>query len=288
MEKENLGLGVTVGLISSLAFTIMAIFVQLTGPEIPIQEISFLRGLFAFIVLLPFIFKKIPSLFNKNAKYVWSRSIAGGIAVICYFWNTSTGGAAEAKALANTSPLFVAVFSYALYKERLNRTELIGLTVLLIGAFALMYKVVIEQSFITVLVGSIGALFTGIAYLSLKQASGKYSTRLIVFAFSCATMLTSYLAKTTDWSVPVGKNLVFLILVGALGLAGQLLLTLSHMYLKNAVASSLAILNMVFLVFYDLFWTKKVAFGLELGYYVLITIGIFIMTAMNKKKSIRK
>lgn len=276
-------IGIISGILSALAFALMATSVQKVSTDIPIQEISFTRGLISFLFLIPMNLKHIPLIFDTKAKYVWFRSMAGASAVICYFWNTSQGSAAEAKALGNISPLFVAIFSYLFYNERLSKKEFIGLSILITGAILLVVHIQGTQGNMVYLIGLLGSFFAGIAYLSLKQASANFSKTLIVLVFSFCVMIVSFLTPSKSWIMPHGIDLFWLLSVGIFGLLGQVLLTLSHLKLKNAVASSLTLLTLIFLILHEVIFLEVKLPEQSILSYLGIIFGMLMMVWSKQK-----
>lgn len=275
--------GYTAAILSAACFASMAMFVQQISPNVPASQISCFRGLFTVVGLFYFVRPHVlPLLDFKNSRSVWFRSIAGAIAVLCYFWNTTHGSAAEAKALANINPFYVAIFSWLFFKEKLNSRELAGLGVLITGALFLVWNISQTKSEVIWIVGNLGAVFTGIAYLSLKRASGKFPAHAIVFCFGLCVMIVSALGPGA-WSVPNSKDWLYLVLVGLTGLSGQIFLTQSHLHLKNAIASSLTLLTSILLIFYDIILTQKMSTGYDLLGNILILVGMGAMTFWKKK-----
>lgn len=229
----------------------MAVFVQQVGTNLPASQISFIRGLFTFCLLTPACYKKVGALARlKESKAIWFRSIAGAVAVLCYFYNTTHGSAAEAKALANINPFYVAILSWYFFGERLSRKEALGLGILLYGAGLLAWRMSSLGQNSQWLIGNFGALFTSVAYLSLKKASAKHPATLIVYCFGFCIMLISAFGPG-DWIIPQSHDIIWLSLIGITGLMGQLFLTHSHIHLKNTVASSLTLLTSIILIAYD-------------------------------------
>lgn len=283
MQPENEATGLLYGVASALLFSIMAIASQQLPSTISSSQISTFRGLFTVIALFPYALPHLKKLLDfKLARSVWIRSISGGIAVICYFFNLEYSSAADAKAMANTNPFYVAIFAWFLYRERLTKFEFVGLIILLYGAWLLAWNMNQDDSGLQWIVGNVGSFFTAIAFLSLKRASGKFPTFVIVFTFGIAVALVSA-ATPGKWAMPNATEWMWLSLVGATGLGGQIFLTYSYMNLKNTVASALTLLQSLLLIGYDLAWTHRLNSGMGLWGNVLIMIGMAIMIFWKKK-----
>lgn len=285
MQPEKESSGLLYGVVSAVLFSIMAIATQQLPSSISSSQISTFRGVFTALALLPYAFPHLGKLTNlKLSRSIWIRSISGGIAVICYFYNLEHTSAANAKALANTNPFYVAIFAWLVYKETLSKLELLGLVILLYGTGLLAWNLNQVDSTTQWLVGSIGSLFTAMAYLSLKRASGKFPTPIIVFTFGIAVALVSACAPGA-WAVPNAQELFWLMLIGATGLGGQIFLTFSYIHLKNSVASALTLLQSLLLIAYDITWSGRLTSGPGLWGNLLILIGMALMVIWRKKAS---
>jgi drug/metabolite transporter (DMT)-like permease len=283
VQPENERLGLLYGVVSAAMFSLMAIASQQLPSTISSSQISTFRGVFTAIALFPFALPHLSRLVDfKSTRAVWIRSISGGIAVICYFFNLEFSSAADAKALANTNPFYVAIFAWFLYRERLTRFEFVGLVILLYGAWLLAWNMNQDDSGLQWIVGNVGSFFTAIAFLSLKRASGKFPTLAIVFTFGVAVAVVSALVPG-KWSWPDAQGWFWLCLVGATGLGGQIYLTQSYMNLKNTVASALTLLQSLLLIGYDLVWTGRLTSGVGLWGNLLILIGMALMIVWKKK-----
>jgi drug/metabolite transporter (DMT)-like permease len=277
---------VWIGVFSSFVFALNAILVQQSQSEVSISESTFFRGLLTFLILLPWSHTGLHQLFKKGSFYLWIRALSGGVAVILYLLNTAWGSAAEAKALANISPLYVALLAYLFYRETLTKLQFLGLFVLASGGILLITQMHKQNA--PWLIGFIGAFFTGVAYLSLKQAALRFNKTLVVAIFGGGMMLAGMiygaLSSSEHWVWPHGVQWLWLLGIGFTGLIGQITLTYSHLHLKNSVASALTLLTVIFLVIYEKIWTHNwphLMVGLS---YAGILSGVVLMAYKRKEK----
>jgi drug/metabolite transporter (DMT)-like permease len=283
VQPENERLGLIYGTLSALLFFGMAIATQALPHTISASQISTFRGLFTAICLLPLAAPHLKNLINlKLTRSIWIRSLSGGVAVICFFYNLAHISAADAKALSNTNPLYVAIFAYFLYRESLSPREFTGLVVLLYGAFLLSWNMTQGDSLDQWIVGNIGSFFTAIAYLSLKRASGKFPMHFIVFTFGIAVALVS-VASPGSWAWPTPSQWFWLTVVGLCGLGGQIFLTYSYIHLKNTIASALTLIQSLMLISYDIFWTGRLKIDNGLWGNLLILAGMLMMIFWKKR-----
>ena len=118
-----------------IALGFSALFVRWANAPGPV--VGFYRIGLSTVILLPlFVMRR-----QKGAKISWAIMvfpILGGIltALDHGFWNTAVNytSAANATLLANTTPLWVALFAWLVWKENLKRSFWLGLLITLAGA----------------------------------------------------------------------------------------------------------------------------------------------------------
>jgi len=118
-----------------LALGFSALFVRWANAPGPV--VGFYRIGLSTLILLPFFMIRRRT-GGKITRAILIFPILGGIltALDHGFWNTSVNftSAANATLLANTAPLWVALFAYLVWKEHLKVAFWLGLTLTLIGA----------------------------------------------------------------------------------------------------------------------------------------------------------
>ncbi len=146
-----------------LALSFSAMFVRWADAPGPIT--AFYRLFFSIFLLLPFLFPRI-----RNSSEVRSRSILfpilAGVFTACdlALWTSSLSytTAANATLLGNTAPLWVALGTWLILKQKLTRAFWRGLTITLIGAALIMgTDFILHPRFG---VGDVMATLTGLFY----------------------------------------------------------------------------------------------------------------------------
>ncbi len=277
-------LSVFFGVLSALIFSFTPIAVQMTPKSIGIGELLFYRGLTAVLCISPFVWREIPKLFDKKAALIWIRSIAGALGLYCYFVNTGTGGAAAAKAMVNLSPSFVAIFSFLFFKETITKRQLIGVCISILGVMALVQQNLTgPESLQWYAIGLAGAAFTGVAFMSLRQATQLFSPALIVWTLSILTMSVSAHSLKNNPLQFDKTSWFWLLAVTISSLLGQITLTLSYIALNATVATMLSLITLVMLVIYDFAVSRQIPNSNHLIPYALILSGILVLIRIKRK-----
>ena len=108
-------------LTSSLAFSIMQVFVKISAAQVGTLEQTFFRNLISLlIVMLISRHRKINTMQEiKNSGWsIWGRSFFGFIGIILLFYATGNARQADVALLNRTSPIFVTIFAGLFLKER--------------------------------------------------------------------------------------------------------------------------------------------------------------------------
>lgn len=158
---------------------------------------------------------------------------AGDLAT--WHWSVGMTTVANATLLANFAPIFVALFSWLVFKERFTRLFLAGLALSMIGAMTLMGASL--QVGTETLMGDLMALFCGVFYagyiLSIARLRSRFDTTTVMLWTSLGTFL---FLLPLCWIQ--GESLIAPSLYGWLILVG--LAVISHAGGQSLIAFSLA------------------------------------------------
>ena len=132
MSERNKGILYII--LAALCFSLMSLFVRLSG-DIPAIQKSFFRNLvalaFAAIILRK---EKIPFRAGKgNTIYLLLRAGFGTLGIFCNFYAIDHLALSDANMLNKLSPFFAIIFSYFLLKERAAFYQIMCVIVAFIG-----------------------------------------------------------------------------------------------------------------------------------------------------------
>ena len=161
-----------------------------------------------------------------------------------------------------TSALFIAVFSFILFREYHGRIVLAAVILGFIGML-LIYKPAIHFPWYYHAAGLVSGITSALAYITVNRLTGHYDTRIIVLSF----MLTGVLVPLTfmliryifslpadevffiAWRWPAGIEWVFILTLGLAALFGQYFVTLAYGADKAGIVSAASYTNIIFSVF---------------------------------------
>lgn len=284
---NNAILGTLLGVGGALMFALMAVLVHKCGNQITSGEILFVRAMSGIIVLALVCRRSLYMLFTKAALFVWLRAIFGSFSVYCYYWTIRRSSPGIATVMSDLAPVFVMLYSIILFKIKIRMLAILGTLLAVIGVIGLSSFGVSNIRGIVVIIGLLGASFGGAAYVSLKQATARFSTFQIIWAFSVpmvALALFDLPAPSklfTDYFQSFSWGLA-LPLIGAVvaSYLAQFMMTLSYKFLSVSLASILGLTASLWALCFD-WWLGILPSATQLVSVCVILIGIRL--CMNEK-----
>ena len=161
-----------------------------------------------------------------------------------------------------TSSLFIAVFSFILFREYHGRIVLLAV-VLGFAGMLLIYKPAIHYPWYYHLAGLISGISSALAYITVNRLAGHYDTRIIVLSFIATgliipiiLMLTRWIGQIPaddflfiTWKWPSGFQWLLILWLGLAALFGQYFVTKAYGADKAGIVSAIGYANIVFSVF---------------------------------------
>lgn len=281
MKKNNLFLGILCILISGFAFSIMGVFVKLSG-DLPVIQKSFFRNIIAcLITIIPILmnFKKI--VYPKNHKQwtvLFLRAFFGTVGLILNFYAISNINLADATVIQRLSPFVVLILSYFIFKEKLTLSQLIAILIAFFGIILIIKPSLDNIISIGALAALLGAFFAGGAYASLRYLGiSGVSSEFIVFFFSIFSSLSLFPFVMLTYAPMTNNQLIMLIIVGITGAIGQFGITYAY---KFTAAKNLSVFDYGQIIFAGLlgyiFFSEIPDIYSILGYFTIVLMGLYV------------
>lgn len=279
--------GILAVLTSALLFYLATFFVKLGGAKTTADSILFLAARFwlgYWMLLLWYrLVKKvrITDLKVVNRKWLWYRAFWNTVAVVFFYLAVVFGSVTNANILNMTYPVFVALFSIYLLREKTGFFSWTG--ILLSVAGAVLVSVNPKEEFLIFsargdLLALMSAITAGIAIVALKIIRHTDSTDSALFYnfrlgfwVSIVPVIYFLYASTTFSSFTA---LGFAILSGLSGVFGQAALTYGFRFVSAVEGSILSSTRLIFAVMIGYVFLQK-----EVTMYNLS--GAFLIMAAN-------
>ena len=237
--------------LSSLAFSLMTVCVKQLGGRLPVSEIVLVRSLVSIALTTGAMAIGGVSPLGRNKPLLLIRGVCGSIALLCFFEAITQLPLASATVLQYTYPTFTAAAAWLLLGERLRRR--IGFAVLLgwIGVVCVIQPPWIGAGLAGLalrpaLVAVAGALFTALAYVSVRKLSTTEHPLVIILYFPLVSIPLTLPAVLQHGVWPSPGDWGWLLGVGVLTQLGQIWVTQGLSRLPAARATSLNYVQVVF------------------------------------------
>lgn len=240
--------GILFIILSAFCFSLMNMFVKLSG-DLPSIQKSFFRNLVAvFVAAFMLIQSRTPFRWQKgNLGLLIVRASFGTLGVLCNFYAISHMNLADASMLNKLSPFFVILFSYLFLKEKITLTQAFCVISAFLGSMFIIKPGFAFGSALPAIIGVLGGFGAGAAYtavraLSLRGEKGPF----IVFFFSVFSCLVTLPALLLDYTPMTGQQLFFLLLAGVFASGGQFGITAAY---ANAPGNEISIYDYTIVIF---------------------------------------
>ncbi|MGD8603389.1 MAG: DMT family transporter [Anaerolineales bacterium] len=210
-------------------------------------SLAFWRDLATFLVLLLVTFLTNPGRLRVPRRDLPWLAGMGVLSVACFhiFWNLSVLeiGASLSTIIQSTTPIFVSLAAWLLWREPLTRRKVMAL-MLAIGGMSLIAGVNVNSHLQITASGLVTALGAALAYSSLslfgKKLSRDYSpftTLTYAFGFAALALLPLQRGGALEWEMRAGALLAYAALVLLTTVTGFMLYINSLGRLPASVAS---------------------------------------------------
>lgn len=281
---KNYKKGIYFIILSAFCFSLMNLFVKLSG-NLPAIQKAFFRNLIALLVAAFLLWKShTPFHYQKgNLKLLLARSLFGTIGILCNFYAIDHLNLSDASMLNKLSPFFVIIFSYFFLQEKIKPTQVLCVFLAFIGSLFIIKPSFYFAEIMPSLLGFAGGMAAGAAYTVVRilGLSGEKSTFIVFFfsSFSCLVTLPYIVFSYTPMTM---QQLFFLLLAGLCASGGQFAITTAYTY---APGREISIYDYTIVIFAGIwsfiFWSETPDLLSIIGY-AIVFIASLIMFFHNK------
>ena len=229
--KHKHAIGISLVIADSFFFSLMTLFVRLSG-DIPTMQKCFFRNAFAAIIAVIALARTDEKFHIKKGSLpgLFARSICGGLGMILNFYAIDRIGLADANILNKMSPFFAIIASIVILKEIPKKADWIAVLIAFVGAIFII-KPSANVASLYALAGLLGGLGAGVAYTFVRKLGQQGERGPVIVAFF--SMFTSCLClpfMIADFHPMSGMQWIFLILAGLSAAGGQFTVTAAYKY----------------------------------------------------------
>ena len=265
-------------IVAAVFFAIMGALVKLGADHFSSEEMVFYRTIFSVLVLTGLALLRGETLETPHLKQHISRGIAGTLGILAFFYALTRLPLATAVTLNYTSPIFLAVLSFVLLKERISRRTMAILVLGFIGVMILLRPSLGGEQFVAGLVGLSAGVFAGWAYLQVRELAllGEAEWRVVLYFSAVASAISAIIISFQGWHAPRSwQDVLILGGVGLTALVAQMSMTRAYKVGRKFVVASFSYLTVVFSTLLGVWWFGEILQAQELlGIAVIVLSGI--------------
>jgi len=251
--------GILYMLLASLSFAFMGGGVKMIS-HLPSVEITLFRNIFG-VAIIVFALLKNPSN-SKGGKpfLLFFRGFMGFLALLAFFYNMANIPLGVAVTYNKTSPIFLAFFAWFFFREQLPKSAILALIFGFLGLVLIAKPDGFSFSKYDIL-GLFSGIGAALAYTSIKELKNHYDTREIALSFMLVgtigpiilMLLSQFYTfdKSLDFIfskfvMPSGVDWIYIVAIGLLATASQLLMTKSYSVTKAGIAGTITYSQILF------------------------------------------
>ena len=254
--------GIFFMLLAALGFSIMGGAAKLLKGSFNAGQLVFYRNAIGLIFLLFSFLMVAPVNKGKRFHLLIFRGLMGTIALYTLLYCILHIPLGTAMTYNLTSALFIAVFSFILFREYHGWVVLLAV-LLGFGGMLLIYKPAMHYPWFYHAAGLLSGITSALAYITVGRLNQYYDTRIIVLSFvgmgvlvpSVFMIIQSLGDMPVDdvffieWRWPIGMEWLYVLTMGTAALFGQYFVTKAYGADKPGMVSAIGYANILFSVF---------------------------------------
>jgi len=288
--------GILYMLLAALGFSLMGGAAKLLKGSFGAGQLVFWRNAVGALVLISGFLVKPPVSKGGKMHLLLFRGLMGTTALYTLLYCILHIPLGTAMTYNLTSALFIAVFSFLLFREYHGRVVLFAV-LLGFSGMLLIYKPAVHFPWYYHAAGLLSGITSALAYISVNRLAGFYDNRVIMFAFIGTGVLVPLLLMLVrvvaglpaddvffiTWRWPAGMEWFYVLWLGLAALFGQYFVTLAYGADRAGIVSAIGYSNIVFSVFIGMLLGDAFPDLISgIGILCIITSGILI--SLQKRK----
>ncbi len=235
----------------SICFGTMNALVKWTSINADVWMIIFIRSLVIALAVAIFARFQGISLKMNDPKKMFLRCLVGLIAMILYFSALSLIPIGQAVTLQYTAPLFVALLSGSIIREKVSTSVLISLITAFFGII-LIVSPDLDSIDPNALLALGSGFFAGLAYIFVRDLRKTDSPSTVVFWFAAFSVLGSVFQAAPELSSLTWEMTAALVGIGVGAGGGQVGITMAYHQANAAWVSAFSYLTVIIATIYGI------------------------------------
>lgn len=222
--------GILLLLVSAFGFSMMAMFIKLSG-HLPTVQKTFFRNLVTVVIASVMVRYHKESFFGKKEHQIQLllRSLLGTLGIVFYFYAIDHLILSDAEMLNKLSPFLLIISSALFLKEHVKLYQVLSVIVAFGGALFIIKPDFSVNTF-PYLIGVLSSVFAAGAYTFLRILGDKEKYYTVVFYFSFFSTVVLLPFAIYFYHPMTWLQLTYLLLGGLFATLGQFGITLAYKY----------------------------------------------------------
>lgn len=281
-------LGILYRCVMVAMFALMSMFAKLAADSgIPLNEIIFFRGAVALVPVLIFIAAGGGLALIKTERPIAHvvRAAIGGTGMIFVFLGVVQLPLTESTSIGFSVPIIATVLSAVLLKERVGPHRWAATLVGFGGVILLLHPDPGKMIALGAIFSLIGACFTAVVTITVRQLSATESPVTIAFYFMLMSALAFALTLPFSWVAPSPEQLFYLAGVGLSGGLAQIIMGVSVRYAPVSTLVPFDYSQIIWTILISwLLWDQLPGTNIVLGVSIVIASGLYIVYREHKRR----
>jgi drug/metabolite transporter (DMT)-like permease len=210
-------------LLSSVVFAVVTLFVKYASHNASGLFIATWRFMIGVIVIMAYV-KLFRVGFKVENKIEWMmRGFFGATAMVTFYLSIQLSTISRASLLCNTSPVFVAMFGFIFFREKIRAADIVSLAICFTGIIFIFYDRQ-QYGLRGDILGLLSGALSGVAIHYVKKSS-MVNHPLLVYFSPCLFGLLCVPFTFSEYRNITGNGFLLIILVGVLTLIAQFYMT---------------------------------------------------------------
>ena len=271
---------------AELCFAGVSALVKYLSTDLPSEQLVFFRNLMAFVVLLPWLWRKGPRAFKTKAwRFHITRGLAGLAAMYLFFYAIANLPLAQATLVLLLSPFIIPIIGRVWLKERVIPQTWLAIFIGFIGVFVFLNPAQTTLSPI-VLVAFVAACLAAFTKTLIRQMSATESSSKIVFYFSTLATVLSAIPLLWHGESIANEHWLAILAMGGFAVAGQLGMTKAFSLAPAARVGVFTYSSVIFAALMGYwFWQEPITLSMILGAGIITVAGYLAIRTRRKAET---
>jgi drug/metabolite transporter (DMT)-like permease len=286
LAAAGISRGLQYMLLAALFFSMMSLLVKIAGQRLPTYQIVLARSIISVAITWYLLRRRNIAPWGHRKDLLVFRGLVGFLALLCFFYSITHLALAEATVFHYLNPIFVAMLAPIFLRERMRPLEILSVTISMAGVVLiarpdfLFGHGVDSLDPLVVGVAAVGALLSGIAYMTVRKLGETEHPLVIVFYFPLVATVGALplLGLGAVWPTPM--EWLVLLGVGLTTQAAQINLTKGLRLEPAGRASGISYVQILFAAFWGLvFFGEYLSWMSMAGAILIVGASLVLATA---------